>query len=218
MIIAISQRVQENPSYPDRRDALSHDWARVFAARFPEAVLVPVPNCLPDVGAWLDAVKPHGIILSNGNDWGDAPERDATETALYDHAIRADMPLLGVCRGLQVIHTLTGGDIETSVRDVTGTSHTAVCHDVTISAEPFRKIADGDVLTVNSYHNQGVLLSGGVAPEFEVFATSDDCVEGFAHRSKPVLAVQWHPERDGGSPAFDFTIIRKLFTEGAFWT
>ncbi|MEY8097993.1 gamma-glutamyl-gamma-aminobutyrate hydrolase family protein [Falsihalocynthiibacter sp. S25ZX9] len=218
MIIAITQRVLENPSYPDRRDALGHDWIRAFGEHFPEAVLVPVPNNLPDVSAWLAAVRPHGIILSNGNDWGDAPERDATETHLYEHALKTNLPLLGVCRGLQVIHKLTGGEIETSVSDATGQSHTAVRHDIEISTAPFREIAGGGELTVNSYHNQGALLSGGVAPEFEVFATAGDCVEGFAHRSKPVLAIQWHPERDGGSPAFDFTVIRKLFTDGAFWT
>lgn len=217
MIIAITQRVVENPTYPDRRDALGHDWVRAFDRLFPEAVLVPVPNCLEDVGAWLDAVRPRGIVLSNGNDWGDAPERDATEKVLYEHAIQADMPLLGVCRGLQVIHKLTGGEIEISVSEATGRSHTAVCHDVEISTEPFRKIAGGEVLAVNSFHDQGVLLSGGVSPDFEVFATSGECVEGFVHRSKPVLAVQWHPEREGGSSDFDYTTIKALFTEGAFW-
>ncbi len=217
MILAISQRVVENPTYRDPRDALSQDWTIAFARHMPEAVLVPVPNRLADVGAWLTAVRPQGIVLSGGNDWGTAPDRDATETALYDFARRQDLPLLGVCRGLQVIHKLSGGEIAPSIAAATGTSHTAVRHDVHLATGPFRDIAGQDEICVNSYHDQGVLLSAGVPAELAVFATAGDAVEGYAHRSRPVLAIQWHPERDGSPSDFDFAIIRKLFSQGAFW-
>jgi gamma-glutamyl-gamma-aminobutyrate hydrolase PuuD len=217
VILAISQRVVENPTYRDRRDALSQDWAITFARHMPEAVLVPVPNCLANVAAWLGAVQPRGIILSGGNDWGTAPDRDATETALFDFAQQRDIPLLGVCRGLQVIHKLTGGEIEPSIAAATGTSHTAVQHGIHLAAGPFRDIARQDEICVNSYHDQGVLLSSGLSADLEVFATAGDGVEGFVHRSRPVLAIQWHPERDGSPSDFDFAIIRKLFSQGAFW-
>lgn len=215
--IAITQRVVENQNYPDRRDALSQDWSRYFARLFPRAALIPVPNEAHDAAEWLAALEPDAVVLSNGNDWGEAPERDRTETALYREATKRGTPVLGACRGLQAINMIEGGRVVHDVAGTCGENHVAQAHEVRIVEEAFAIIAGARMLAVNSYHNQGVALSG-LAEGLRPFATGEGgLVEGLYHAEKAVLAIQWHPERDNAAAAFDDVLIRMLFESGAFW-
>lgn len=210
--IAISQRVVENETYKDRRDALSQDWTAAFA----DCLLYPVPNRDHELDAWMQGVEPHAVILTGGNNWGDAPERDNTECGLIDYAVSHALPVLGVCRGLQIINKRFGGSIDPDIKESAGASHTAVEHEVTIKGKVFQELAGSDLISVNSFHDQGVCLTG-VSSELSVFATAGTCVEGILHPRHPILAVQWHPERQGPSTAFDFALIERFFEHGAFW-
>jgi len=60
---------------------------------------------------------------------------------------------------------------------------------------------------------------GEVAPQLEVFAmTKGGVIEGFCHRAKPIIGIQWHPERKNGKAAsFDRQLISNLFNKGVFW-
>ncbi|NVJ98891.1 MAG: gamma-glutamyl-gamma-aminobutyrate hydrolase family protein [Alphaproteobacteria bacterium] len=186
---------------------------------FPGSVLLPIPNRIKDVRQWIEAVDPGLLILSNGNDWGTAPYRDALETSLVDFAAKKSIPTLFVCRGLQVLSALQGNRLEADIAKVTNENHVAAMHDVKISGGFFRKLAGGDVVTVNSYHNQGVLVSelrgeSGLMP----FAWTDGGIlEGCVHVRHPFLALQWHPERGGGNTELDLRLITLLVEEGAFW-
>lgn len=215
--IAITQRVVENDAYPERRDALAQDWIHWLRSVFPEANAVPVPNTLDDPAAWLEALDPKALILTGGNDWGEAPERDRTETVLVRSFRNRKHPILGVCRGLHVLNLACDGGLCTDIAARAGTSHVAVEHPVALSGEPFLAWAGAARITVNSYHDQGV-LANHLADELRIFALAEgDVVEGCVHVSEPILALQWHPERPNPSESFDRRLITALFKEGAFW-
>jgi len=219
--IAITQRVVDNASYVDPRDALSQDWCRYLQSLYPGCAVLPVPNCLVDVGAWAEQVDVDALVLSNGNDWGEAPERDRTETALFGYFQAKGRPILGVCRGAQAVTAMTGGALVQDVQSETGIDHVATVHEVTIEPGPFRELAGSDVLKVNSFHSQGIVQSG-LSEGFRAFAiaapnSASGLVEGFYHEARPILAIQWHPERPNPSAAFDKRFINALFEQGTFW-
>ena len=122
--------------------------------------------------------NPSLIILSGGDDLNSCELRDKVELALLDFAFAKSVPVIGICRGMQMICAHFGVGL-TPVQ-----SHAATRHYVTglINRE------------VNSYHNYGVKLQ----PEgFEVLARSaDGCVEAIRHEGYGVLAMMWHPERE----------------------
>lgn len=209
-------RVITNETYPEVRDAISHDWVELLDAMDIEPVFVP--NRLRDPARFLRESEARGLILTGGNDLGavhgeaatpaaPAP-RDRTEFALLDAAVTLGTPVLGVCRGLQVINVHFGGHI---LRDVGPLGmHVNARHPVDILAAPSPGLRafGGTRVVTNSYHGQGVLLAG-IASELRAFAVApQSVVEGLYHPTIPVLAVQWHPERDRPQSEFDGTLLR----------
>lgn len=125
------------------------------------------------------------------------PMLDAAQFALLDAFIRTDRPVLGICKGMQVINVFFGGDIIQHLP--TSQIHQYIGHD---QFHPVRS-ADGSVLhslygntcIVNSAHHQGC---GKIGHNLTVTQTAPDgTAEALAHAEKPVLGVQWHPERTG---------------------
>ena len=126
-------------------------------------------------------------------------ERDEVEMRAIEEFQRRNAPIFGICRGLQVINVFFGGSLWQDLPLQLGTHiHKGsergkdVFHEIFISRENpiFEK---GKHLRVNSYHHQAVKKIG---KELRVFAYAQDgVVEGIIHREKPILAVQWHPER-----------------------
>lgn len=120
------------------------------------------------------------------------PERDAAELQLLQEFTCAGKPVLGVCRGLQVINVFFGG---TLVQDVPG-------HAAWEGGDRLHAVRTdgtwalwGEGLRVNSAHHQAAdRLGGGLrAAQW----AEDGVVEALFHRKLPVWAVQWHPERLG---------------------
>jgi N5-(cytidine 5'-diphosphoramidyl)-L-glutamine hydrolase len=212
VIIGMTMRVVENITYPDRRDALSHDWFYFLSRLFPQAVLVPLYNHPDHIINTLETLSPDAIILSNGNDWGSAPERDQTETQIITHGIAHQTPILGICRGHQVINAYFAGKICENIKQKTQVHHVAQEHTVELVA-PF----GNGTLAVNSFHNQGIFPED-LSLALKSFAQSPDAViEGLYHPQLPIIGIQWHPERPTPSTHFDTPLITKLFQEGAFW-
>ena len=219
MRIAITQRVVHNSSYPDDRDALSHDWVLFLEATLPGCVIIPVPNNIADCQAWMDAISPDAVILSNGNDLDAAPLRDRCEQQVMRWALQREIPLLGVCRGLQFVNRYFGGGLTLDLSREAGQNHVACEHDIAVTHPAFQSLAGSAFTkaTVNSFHDHGVQLSD-LAPGLTVFATAEDgTLEGLVHDEELVLAIQWHPERPGTDEVFGETLVRKFLLEGRFW-
>ena len=123
------------------------------------------------------------------------PEQDQAELTLLDAFAAMRKPVLGICRGIQAVNVYFGG---TLLQDIQG--HSAVngldrLHGVHAAASFLRDLYGGECV-VNSAHHQAVdrLGSGLSALQWG----RDGVVEALCHQSKPIWAVQWHPERTRG--------------------
>ena len=189
--IGITLRVENFEKYDEKRDAISHEWVKYLS----KINIIPIfiPNNLPNLDLFLNTMKFDGIILSGGDNPGEFQERDKTEKELLDYGIRENIPILGICRGLQVINNYFGGKIEFD----NTCSHVKTNHEINITDEKFQKLFDSDKITVNSFHNN-ILLEKNLGTELHVFAKSnhDNTIEGISHQKFPIMGVMWHPERE----------------------
>ena len=126
------------------------------------------------------------------------PDRDATELALVQRARERDLPVLGVCRGMEVIAVAAAGRLEQHLPDRLGSDEHAPAageygvHSVDIAAGSRLAGILGDQVEVSSYHHQGVLTHPGLEP---VAWADDDVLEAVEDPSaRFCVGVLWHPE------------------------
>ena len=135
------------------------------------------------------------------------PERDAWEISLIQQAISRDLPVLGVCRGLQVLNVALGGTLVQHLPDVVGTDdHCPIVgehgrHDVELKSGTRLYALLGDRTTVATYHHQAVDRPG-VGLRATGWA-ADGTIEAVESQDGSwVLGVQWHPEVHDGARLF----------------
>lgn len=201
-VIAISQRVDHLPARAETRDALDqrlNGWVAALGA-----LAVPVPNTLgDDLPHWLDAIRPNALLLSGGNDIGDSPGRDRTETALLQHAGLAGLPVLGICRGMQMMAHRSGGEL-VQLSGHAGKRHALLGDQITSGELP---------VEVNSFHNWGL---AACPQDYAVLATAPDgSIEAMRHRTLPWEGWMWHPEREAPFAREDIARARLLFFKGS---
>lgn len=207
---------------PESLHALEGDWFYADYARgVYEAGGLPV-NLPLDIDPGEFAERLDGILLSGGADiaaerYGAAPgahddaveaERDDFELALFAAATEQAKPVLGICRGLQLINVATGGTLHQHVPEHAGFTQPpdTLLHPVDLAPDSVLQSLYGDRHHVNSLHHQTVdTLGNGL----RVTAQHDGSVEGVEHQSLPIVAVQWHPEMlptRASDPIFDWLV------------
>jgi putative glutamine amidotransferase len=182
------------------------------------AVMIPPdPELEGDPDPVLDLID--GLVLAGGNDidpesYGaqrqpgtqpSVPMRDAVEIALIRCAIERDMPVLGICRGMQLINVALGGTLIQDLPEAIGHeehrrvpgSFDGAEHDVRLAAGSLAAQAAGeDVHVTKSHHHQAIDLVGE-GLEITGYSTLDELPEALeAPDQRFVLGVQWHPEAD----------------------
>lgn len=158
-----------------------------------------------------DALTCNGLLLPGGGDmdpkfYGQAripacgePNllRDAAEPLLLRAFLAADKPVLGICRGIQVMNAVLGGDLYQDIKPfehLPHNGHWAKVHTVTVRRGTLlSRILGQDTVLVNSQHHQAV---DRVAPGFTLAALSEDGIVEAIEKpdARFCLGVQWHPE------------------------
>jgi putative glutamine amidotransferase len=178
-------------------------YVRALSGAGAEVVVVEPHQALPDAIA--------GICLSGGGDiaperYGDVdresvcenvvPERDELELSATRRALDADLPILGICRGFQVLNVALGGTLAMDVKGHQAKDDEVIAHVVRPAAGS--KLADAtsaEDMRVNSRHHQAV-TEDRLAPSLRPTVFHDGLVEAFeSPEHRWVVAVQWHPER-----------------------
>ena len=149
-----------------------------------------------------------GLMLSGGADvnprlYGESPhpltedphdDRDAMEIALVRDALAADLPVLAICRGIQLLNVALGGTLLQHIENHKVKQNEPVHEAVVYAGTRLAAILGAGRVPVNSRHHQAV---GKLAPGLVVTARAagDGVVEAVEHEDKRfVVAVQWHPE------------------------
>jgi putative glutamine amidotransferase len=213
-----------NPKYPNLKypyrdlpyDRLAHTYIEAICGAGGIPLLLPTHLSSEEILALRDRLD--GILLSGGGDID--PERfhgvpsaaisdvctarDDLEFRLVQLSLETDWPLMGICRGVQVINTVLGGNLYTDIPEQfdsqilhdtspeNGRDYFA--HEVTIvGGTRLAEILGQKKLWVNSFHHQAVKLT---ADRLQVSATaSDGLIEGLELPEKRFfIGVQWHPE------------------------
>ncbi len=207
--IGLTQRVSVVEDYGERRDCLDQEWTTLLESF--GFTPIPLPNMVADPQFYLDALDLDGFILTSGNDLSSlddsdvpAPERDEFEEAVIDYAIDEELPVLGVCRGLELINTYFGGALTT----VDG--HVDQNHQIS-----FEDVDEGLQLpseaTVNSYHGYGIDSKDVGDDLVTIGRVPNSTIEFVTHATHSIWGMMWHPERESPSETVDRQIIKHIF-------
>lgn len=200
-ILAVSTR-STAVSY-EVRDSLSQDWQSFFKNVLPDFAWVMLANSPDNIRLLCKQDIFSGIILSGGDSIGEYEERDLSETLLLDYAVKNSLPVIGICRGAQMINWYFGGQTAAVNADI----HVAKRHQIKCVSS----ISQETMQNVNSYHQFGInpsLLAKPLIPF--AFAAEDNSIEAFYHCALPVYGIMWHPEREKEITPFDRTFFQKI--------
>ena len=201
--VAVSQRTDILDNVDEVRDCLDQRWAEILwqIGLLP----VPVPNRIEDLANWLEDLDIRAVLLTGGGDVGvdirTNPydyQRDLVDSSLIRYASKHRYPVVGVCRGMQMLNHFEGGRlIETE-------DHVGVYHQIS-------NLGTGESRIVNSYHRWAI-DHNGLAISLEASAVDEQgYIESFSHRSLPWHAVMWHPEREEQLHDEDRVLLSRLY-------
>ena len=218
-LIGITTTRKEIAALPEgkRYDNLLHDeYSLAISRAGGMPLLIPIDFPLDDLPHLLDKLE--GILLSGGGDiypdlYGQENDsysknksrsRDRLENSLVKLVLERDLPLLGICRGHQMLNVASGGTLYTDIDQQYNTDiqhqqskqpeRGQVVHDVEIvKGSRLTSITGKQSLGVNSRHHQAIRQ---IAPGFVVTARAiDGLIEGIEHPGQHFcMGVQWHPE------------------------
>lgn len=198
MKVAITQRVDIIPSINEVRDCLDINWIKFLECL--GIIPIIIPNYISNVKKYVDTIGIDGIILTGGNDIGTIIPRDKIEAELLDFSNNKNIPVIGVCRGMQFINNYCGG----SVIKIDG--HVNKYHKL----NGFESNKN-EVYRVNSYHNYGIFEHTIGCNLIPLAITNDGNIEAFKHKDKPWLGIMWHPEREVNFNNFDINLFKNHF-------
>ena len=204
-ILAISQRIEKIEEYSEIRDSLDQSWTRLISSL--NFLPIPLPNLVSPYN-FIESLKPSAIILSGGNtinkidkeDPSSSIRRDKFEEDILSIAIEKGIPVVGVCRGMQMINLFFKGSMSKSK------SHVGVQHNIDFKG----KYSKFNARLVNSYH-KWCISESDLGNSLIPFAIAEDkTIEGFYHKDYPIFGIMWHPEREEPYNNYDINLLKKF--------
>ena len=209
--IGLTMRMLGAIGYSEKRDALAQDWFTLLDDW--NAIPICIPNKFSKVDHFVKMVDL--VILTGGNDISldaesnsisnvdsFAHDRDLQEYKIIELCIEHKVPLLGICRGMQLINYKFGG----SLKNIDIEKHVAKEHGLNVLKNQFLTPR----MSVNSYHHYGIGTEC-LGRNLDILALShDNLVEAFAHQQHLIVGVMWHPERNHPVSSLDKDLIMKL--------
>ncbi len=192
--IGITMRILQAEGYDEPRDALASVWASFLNTALSEAIWMPLPNIGRDsIKGYCEQWGINRLILSGGEDFGVSPMRDETEHQLLVWAAEHNIPVLGVCRGMQMMAAHKG----ISLKLVDG--HVRQRHALQGSLTH----------EVNSFHRYSL---AECPQDFVVTAYAEDGeIEAIKHTTLQWEGWMWHPEREVPFNTIDIDCLKALF-------
>lgn len=195
--VLLTQRLVKDGRTGEVRDCLDVNWGRLLHAL--GCLAVPFPSRYP-AADFLEAFPCDALVLTGGNDLesvsGDpvSAMRDAVEKELLGLFLGRDLPVIGVCRGMQLIGEAFGMGLKRVQGHVAATSPI-----IPASGSAYRDLLDS-LGEVNSFHD--FALSEVKAPFSAAAASPDGVIEAMECPEKRIFCQMWHSERrDPFSPA-----------------
>jgi putative glutamine amidotransferase len=208
--ILVTQRLILNESYHEVREALDIEWGKLFSQLDFLPIVLPVEV---DFKKYFELENVSGVMLTGGNDLSIfnnnelSIKRDNYEKNLISYCIEHNIPLLGICRGMQLIGNYFNADFE----KVSG--HVAIRHSLVIDQNSRYYESLKEVKEVNSYHNYALKYPGD---NIMISAKSPDgIIKAIEHKSRKVFGQMWHPEREHPFSKSEMKLIKSFFNNQA---
>lgn len=212
-IIALSQNIKIN-KYNEIEDRINVNWTKFIES------LNYVPFYIPTsskkmIRNYFEKFKFDGVILTGGNNVYynkkiDDKEsklseiRNRVENEILNICLKKDIPLLGVCRGMQFINTYLGGELS-KIENHSGKSKHIIINE-----------CEGKYIfpkKVNSFHDYGIPYNLNSTFTKILAKDEDNNVEAFSHFQKKIFGIMWHPERERPFNQLDLHLIKDFFDD-----
>ena len=206
--IAITQRLVESKTYQEIRETLDLKYNRlIFECGF-------IPIILPyevDFENYFSLFKIDGVLLTGGNDLSICRSnklslvRDDYEKQLLKFCIKNEIPVLGICRGMQIIADFFNSSFKT-IENQVNTRHQLIINPISRFNVDLNKIDE-----VNSYHDFSI---DKLSSDFIISATNEaGVIKAIEHKEKSIFGQMWHPERENPFSKPQLLLIQEFFNE-----
>lgn len=206
--IAITQRLILNDSYYELREALDVQWGTLFHRLDFLPIILPFNYSFEK---YFRSLEIDGILLTGGNDLNslspskESEKRDIFEKKLIEYGIENDIPIFGICRGMQIIAEYFGSDLE-AVSNQIGIKHRLKVNKKSKYFDVLQQLRD-----VNSFHNYVV---DNLAIELLSSATDEKgMIKAIEHTRYKIFAQMWHSEREEPFQEAELTLIKDFFND-----
>jgi len=216
MIAAVSTRITNALDYVEIRDSISHDLVNNLLNQKITPLIIPNCNSYPD--EYFKKIPFNFLVLSGGDNiikenCENDDEitkiklmRDKTEKLYIKFCIKKKIPIIGICRGMQLINFFFGGDFI----NLNNNNHVNKTHLIT-GLNQYKNFFLKSKFEVNSFH-KNVITKETISSDLSPLMLADDnTIEAFIHKQYPILGIMWHPERN-----FNNVFINEFFKHNFF--